>query len=200
MTRADFSVRFPGFSGWLRFARMSPVLALLALAACVAADAPPLPVSQAPQVYRIGSGDRIGITVFGQSDMSGEFDVDETGNVALPLVGAVSSKNKTPRELEQGLETYLGRNKLVVSPKVNVAVIRYRPVYILGEVARPGAYPYYPGITTRTAVALAGGYTYRANQKKVEVVRDEFNREPKSASQDAYIEPGDVIIIPERWF
>jgi len=197
MTRTLSSLRLRGF--W-RLAGIVPALALvIGLAAC-GPDAPPLPTSSAPQVYKIGSGDRIGITVFGQPDMSGEFDVDETGNVALPLVGAVSVKNKTPRELERGIETHLGRNKLVIDPKVSVAVIRYRPVYILGEVARPGAYPYYPGITTRTAVALAGGYTYRANQKKVEVVRDEFNREPKTATQDAYIEPGDVVIIPERFF
>ncbi len=178
---------------------MVPVLALMALTAC-GPDGPPLPQSGAPQVYRFGSGDRLAVTVFGQADMSGEFEVDETGNIALPLVGAVSVRGKTPRELEKGLEAQLGRSRLMTDPKVSVAVARYRPVYILGQVTRPGAYPYYPGITARTAVALAGGYTPRANQKKVEVVRDELNREPQTATQDAFIEPGDVLIIPERWF
>jgi len=185
-------------------ALMIPVVAALALAGCGGADNPSKALSgpESPQAYRLGTGDRVAVTVFGQQDMSGEFDVDDTGAIALPLAGAISVKNKTPREVEKALETQLGsRGGMLNNPKVNVAVVRYRPVYILGEVQRPGAYPYQSGLTVMTAVALAGGYTYRAANKKISVIREETgDREPHSATETNYIAPGDVIIVPERWF
>jgi protein involved in polysaccharide export with SLBB domain len=180
-----------------------PVVAVLALAGCGGAGpTTQLGGPESPQAYRLGTGDRIAVTVFGQQDMSGEFDVDDTGSIALPLAGAVPVKNKTPRDVEKQLEAQLGgRGGMLNNPKVNVAVVRYRPVYILGEVQRPGAYPYQSGLTVMTAVALAGGYTYRAANKKISVIREETgDREPKAAGEMNYIAPGDVIIIPERWF
>lgn len=180
-----------------------PVVAVLALAGC-GGTGPTTQLSgpESPQAYRLGTGDRIAVTVFGQQDMSGEFDVDDTGAIALPLAGAIPVKNKTPRDVEKQLEAQLGgRGGMLNNPKVNVAVVRYRPVYILGEVQRPGAYPYQSGMTILNAVALAGGYTYRASNKKISVIREETgDREPKSASEMNYLVPGDVVNIPERWF
>jgi protein involved in polysaccharide export with SLBB domain len=180
-----------------------PVIAVLALAGCGGAG-PDQQLSgpESPQAYRLGTGDRIAVTVFGQGDMSGEFDVDDTGSIALPLAGAVPVKNKTPREVEKALETQLGgRGGVLNNPKVNVAVVKYRPVYILGEVQRPGAYPYQSGMTILNAVALAGGYTYRASNKKISVIREETgDRKPLAASEMNYLEPGDVVTVPERWF
>jgi protein involved in polysaccharide export with SLBB domain len=188
-------------SRWTRFSRVVPVIALLALAACGTADNTPVVTSEAPTAYRLGTGDRVAVTVFGEKDMSGEFDVDDTGAVAIPLAGAVSVKDKTPREVEKALETQLTRGGLIRDPKVNVAVVKYRPIYILGEVQRPGAYPYQSGITVMNAVALAGGYTYRANSKRIDVVRhDGGDRTPQRTAETNYIAPGDTIIIPERWF
>ncbi len=180
-----------------------PVVAVLALAGC-GGTGPTTQLSgpESPQAYRLGHGDRIAVTVFGQQDMSGEFDVDDTGAIALPLAGAIPVKNKTPRDVEKQLEAQLGgRGGMLNNPKVNVAVVRYRPVYILGEVQRPGAYPYQSGMTILNAVALAGGYTYRASNKKISVIREETgDREPKSASEMNYLVPGDVVNVPERWF
>lgn len=180
-----------------------PVIAVLALAGC-GGTGPEKQLSgpESPQAYRLGTGDRVAVTVFGQQDMSGEFDVDDTGAIALPLAGAIPVKNKTPREVEKALETQLGaRGGMLNNPRVNVAVVRYRPVYILGEVQRPGAYPYQSGMTVLNAVALAGGYTYRASNKKISVIREETgDRTPQAAGEMNYLVPGDVVTIPERWF
>jgi protein involved in polysaccharide export with SLBB domain len=89
---------------------------------------------------------------------------------------------------------------LVTNPQVAVAVVKYRPFYILGEVQHPGAYPYYSGATVLNAVALAGGYTYRARTTKISVVRPDGERDPLLAREDAYLEPGDIVIVPLRWF
>jgi len=186
---------------WTRIARVVPVIALLALAACGTADTTPVATYEAPQAYRLGTGDRVAVTVFGEKDMSGEFDVDDTGALPIPLAGSVSVKDKTPREVEKALEAQLTRGGLIRDPKVNVAVVKYRPIYILGEVQRPGAYPYQSGITVLNAVALAGGYTYRANSKRIDVVRHESgDRTPQRTSETNYVAPGDTIVIPERWF
>jgi protein involved in polysaccharide export with SLBB domain len=186
---------------WTRFTHVVPVIALLALAACGTTDTTPIATTEAPTAYRLGTGDRVAVTVFGEKDMSGEFDVDDTGSLPIPLAGAVSVKDKTPREVEKALETQLTRGGLIRDPKVNIAVVKYRPIYILGEVQRPGAYPYQSGITVMNAVALAGGYTYRANSKRIDVVRHESgDRTPQRTAETNYIAPGDTIIIPERWF
>jgi polysaccharide export outer membrane protein len=151
-----------------------------------------------PPTYRLGAGDRILVNVYGERDMTGEYEIDDTGVISVPLAGRVAVKDKTARELETGLEQQLSRGGLLNNPKVAVNVVRYRPFYILGEVQRPGAYPYYSGATVLNAVAQAGGYTYRARTNRASVVKAEGSQQ--TADENAYVQPGDVIIIPERWF
>lgn len=170
----------------------------LGLTAC--ADAPPVATGPTtPEAYRVGPGDRLQVMVFGESSLTGEYDVDDTGAISYPLVGAVPVNNMTPREIESGLRERLRRG-LVTDPKVNVSVVRYRPIFILGEVQRPGVYEFYNGITVLNAVAYAGGYTYRARNSKITVVRAGSERKPEPVNEASLLQPGDIIVIPERWF
>jgi polysaccharide export outer membrane protein len=189
----------PKSPAWLAVFAWLGLAASLGLTAC--ADTPP-PVTNAgaPEAYRLGPGDRLQIAVYGEKDLSGEFDVDDTGSIAFPLVGAYPVNNMTPRQVESGLGDRLKRG-LVTEPKVNVSVIRYRPIFILGEVQKPGVYEFYNGITVLNAVAFAGGYTYRARNSKITVVRaNSAERRAEPVAEGTLLQPGDIIMIPERWF
>lgn len=150
--------------------------------------------------YVLGTGDKVRITVFGETDLSGEYDVDGSGNVRLPLVGQVQAAGLTLRTFEAQIADTLRRGYLK-DPKVNVEVTTYRPFYIIGEVTKPGKYPYVSDMTVLNAVAVAGGYTYRADDSDVYVRRDGRAREVEMpADQTTAIYPGDVIRVPERFF
>jgi len=150
-------------------------------------------------LYRLGTGDRLRITVFGEEDLSGEFEVDDTGSIALPLVGEVTAAKKTPRELERDVAAALADGYLV-SPRVSIEVLNYRPFFILGEVKDPGKYPYVNGMTVLNAVAVAGGYTYRARKDQMVVVRGGENGQEIQAQESTPVLPGDIIRVPERLF
>lgn len=195
--------RWDAFGGWAaKIVSAASVAAFLALAGCAGdSSMQTLPVqAKAPQ-YHLGPGDKLAITVYGEDTMTGEYDVDDSGAVSVPLVGRVSANNMTPAQFESELSKRLANTRLVSNPKVAVSVIKYRPFFILGEVKNPGAYPFYSGATVLSAVAMAGGYTYRAQTSGVEVVRAQGkDREPRLADQDVYLEPGDVVVVPLRWF
>lgn len=190
------------FGAWAaRGVSLVALTAFLALAGCAGSrDLQSLPPQAAAPEYHLGPGDRLGIVVFGEDNMTGEYDVDDTGTVSVPLAGRVLVSNMTPADLEKALDQRLGKG-LVTNPQVAVSVVRYRPFYILGEVKNPGAYPYYSGATVLSAVAMAGGYTYRAQPRTIEVVRPAgADTDPKLAKEEAYLQPGDIVIVPLRWF
>jgi polysaccharide export outer membrane protein len=153
-----------------------------------------------PEVqYQLASGDKISITVFGHTDLSGEYTLDGRGNFAMPLIGTVQANQLTTSELEARIaEQY--SNGYLIDPKITVQVLNYRPFYILGEVNRPGQYEYVNGMTVLNAVALAGGFTYRAKQDGVTVKRGGANAEPVLVNAATPILPGDIITVPERFF
>lgn len=164
------------------------------------AETPAAPVNT-PGTYRISPGDKLKVTVFNEADLTGEFQVNERGNVAFPLVGEVQAANSTPDEFQQRLTTRL-RGKYVKKPRVSVEMTNYRPFNVLGEVKNAGQYPYRPGLTIQDAVALAGGFSYRANTRTVYVRRADAGGEI-SVSTDGEkvpILPGDNIRVPERYF
>lgn len=150
--------------------------------------------------YQLGPGDRIVVTVFGHEDLSGEFELDGQGRIALPLIGEVALSRQTLRQAEQLVVASLKPDYLV-NPRVSIQVTNYRPFYILGEVNRPGSYPYVNGLTVVQAVAIAGGYTYRARETRVNVQRA---GDPKGSKRPAapttIVLPGDVINVPQRYF
>jgi len=150
--------------------------------------------------YRLGPGDKLGVKVFGHDDLSGEFVIDGTGQIAMPLIGRVSAMGQTLQEIQDELTAILNRD-FIVDPKVAVEVLNYRPFFILGQVEKPGSYPYVNGLDVRQAVALAGGFTRRAKTSTVTVVR----RTPDGnltlrAWPDSPILPGDTIEVDRRFF
>jgi len=151
-------------------------------------------------IYRLGPGDQLRVTVFGHEDLSGEFEVDGSGNISMPLINNVVAKGKTPDELEEAIVDQLSPDYLK-DPRVSIDVLNYRPFYIFGEVNAPGSYPYVNGITVLNAVAMAEGFTYRARTSEVQIIRaaDE-TRTPQPAQRDTVVLPGDVIEVPERFF
>lgn len=150
--------------------------------------------------YTLGSGDKIRVTVFGHEDLSGEFEVDGSGNVSLPLIRNIKAEGLNVRQLEQAITERLSPDYLI-NPSVSVEVLNYRPFYIYGEVTKPGSYPFVNGMTVVTAVAMAGGFTYRARTSSVRIVRaNDPARKAVVADKDTAVLPGDVIEVPERYF
>lgn len=174
---------------------------LVGLPLVIAAKA--APAAQAPDdiaAYTLGSGDKVRVTVFGHEDLSGEFEVDGSGNVSLPLIRNVKAEGLTVRQLEQTIAERLSPDYLL-NPSVSVEVLNYRPFYIYGEVTKPGSYPFVNGMTVVNAVAMAGGFTYRARTGSVRITRgNEPNRKQLTADKDTPVLPGDVIEVPERYF
>jgi len=150
--------------------------------------------------YRLGNGDKIRITVFGEEDLSGTFVVDGKGSIAMPLIGEVQVGNLALREVENAIVQKL-LNGFLKKPQVSIEVLNYRPFYILGEVKKPGSYPYVEGMSILKAVALAGGFTYRANKDVMIVTRaSDPQEQEQEADPNTRIFPGDTIRIKERFF
>lgn len=185
--------------------RVSPCLmfiAAAALALVLAVSAPSAraaPVDQKQQ-YILGPGDQLRLTVFGEADLSGEFKVGDDGMVALPLIGSIPAKGLTPAQLERTISDKLTPD-YVKNPNVNIEVMSYRPFFIIGEVNKPGSYPYQSGMTAIEAVALAGGFTYRAKTGEVLIKRTAGGGSQETlVSIESAVMPGDVIKIRERYF
>lgn len=150
--------------------------------------------------YRLGPGDKLKIVVFGHADVSGEFVLDGSGNVALPLVGQYKASAQTVTELQDALQKTLN-DQYIVNPRVSIEVLNYRPFFILGEVNKPGSYPYVAGIDVIQAVALGGGYTRRAKTSSVRVTRDtREGRVVLSLPPEAPVLPGDTLEVQRRLF
>lgn len=150
--------------------------------------------------YRLGSGDKIRISVYGEEELSGEFLVNGSGVVSVPLAGEIVALDKTTQELQQAVEGAL-RGGYLLNPQVSIEVLTYRPFYILGEVRTPGTYPYASGLTILNAVATAGGFTYRADTRRV-FIRDAGGAEERAflVTATTQVAPGDTIRIAERLF
>ena len=154
---------------------------------------------EAPR-YQLGSGDQIKVTVYGEDDLSGEFELDGSGTISMPLIGAVTLGNQILTNAETLIVEKLADGYLI-NPRVSIEVLNYRPFYILGEVKEPGSYAYVSGMTVLNAVALASGFTYRASESKIEVTRKVDGEEVKMRIEvTAAVLPGDIIRVPERFF
>ena len=150
--------------------------------------------------YRLGAGDKLQINVFNQADLTGEYTLDANGRFTMHLIGKVKAKGLTPTELEAQLVSKLKPDYLV-NPRVSVRVQNFRPFYIIGEVKSPSSYAYVNGMTYLTAVAIAGGYTYRAKKSHVYVVRgDDPERKEIKLEVNEKVRPGDIVRIAERMF
>jgi polysaccharide biosynthesis/export protein len=151
--------------------------------------------------YRLGVGDQVRLITFGVEPLTGTFRIDDGGNLDLPLVGMVHAAGLTPGEFRQSLTSIVLQKKLLNAPSLSVEVLEYRPIFVLGEVNHPGQYPYQPGMRVLTAVAVAGGFTYRAVEGHVRDLRSVTGTAVTGkAGQDAFVAPGDVITVLERYF
>ena len=137
------------------------------------------------------------MTVYRQPELSGQFALDGEGYMAVPLVGEILADGLTTRQLEDEIELRLKSGGYLVDPQVGVALLTYRPFYVLGEIANPGSYEFRDGMTVINAVALAGGYTYRADGDGVLIERGACQM---ATMADTAVQPGDIIKVPERFF
>lgn len=145
-------------------------------------------------------GEKIKVTVFGEDRLSGEYEIDPAGFVSLPLAGTVKAAGLSKPELEKELARKF-RGEYLRNPKVTVDVASFRPFYILGEVGKPGEYPFKSGLNVMSAIALAGGSTYRASRSNVliqHIGENGFREYPLSPTIPVL--PGDLVRIPERYF
>ena len=191
----------------IRIRGLSFLFALLALctSASLSTDAfaqgqPLPPPAAAAGSYMLGPNDRIRLKVYGEADITGEYEVDSNGQVSIPLAGHVTAAGLTTKQLERAITSALAKG-IVRDPRVNVEIALYRPYYILGEVKKGGEYPYRLGLTVMDAVASAGGFTYRANEGKVYLRRSGAGAEEVYAlDAPILVFPGDNIRVPERFF
>lgn len=150
--------------------------------------------------YRLGSGDKVRVNVFGQPDLNGEYVVDGAGFVQLPLIGQMKAAGLTVGEFQKEVTAKFAEGYLV-NPSIDVEVVNYRPFYIIGEVNKPGEYPYVNGMSILNAVALAGGYTTRADSSEVYIRRNGSTKETEfPADETTKVNPGDIIRVSERFF
>ncbi len=160
-----------------------------------------VPVAPYAVAARLQTGDELKVIVFGEDALSGIYDISPAGTVSMPLIGPIMAAGRTRAEVEHALTQAYASGKFLQEPKITVSVVSFRPIYIFGEVATPGKYAYTSGLDVLTAVATAGGFTYRASRTSVlirhpgEDVWQEY-----SLAAPLAIEPGDLIRIPERYF
>jgi polysaccharide export outer membrane protein len=150
--------------------------------------------------YILGAGDRVRVIVYGEAQLSGEFFVSPQGVISFPLIGDIPAAGRTVPMVIAEVTTRL-KDGFVMEPRVSAEVLNYRPFYILGEVTRPGTYPFSSEMTVMNAVATAGGFTYRANRGTVYIKHANEQGEHKSKlTADTMVAPGDTVRIAERIF
>ena len=150
--------------------------------------------------YQLDSGDRVRLIVFNQTDLSNEYMVDQSGYINVPLIGNISARGKQTTELSKAIAARL-ENGYIRNPDVSVEIAQYRPFFIMGEVSSAGQYAYVTGMTVQTAVAIAGGFSPRAQQRYVDITR-QLNGKILTGrvALTSPVRPGDTIYVRERLF
>ncbi len=197
-----------------KIVRTGVIAGLLALGACGDRDTTPIvqdtsggqALSFAPNGspvasdYKLGPNDRTRIIVFGQPSLTGEFVLDGNGVLAYPLVGNINAKGMTPSQLQKTIAQKLDTD-WIKNPSVSVEVSTRRPFYVVGEVQKPGSYPYVTDMNVLNAIATAGGETFRANMHDFWIKRKQDGRIVRvEANQESTLQPGDTVIVRERYF
>jgi polysaccharide export outer membrane protein len=150
--------------------------------------------------YLLDTGDRLRVFVYGQPNLSRAYTVDQEGQITVPLIGAVQTRGRTTKAVEDMIRQRLGA-EYVRDPQVTVDVLQNRPFFIYGEVKLGGQYPFVSGMTVETAIAIAGGYSERASTRSFRVTRringfvDQID-----APGDYPVQPGDTVYVNERFF
>ena len=180
---------------------LTALCATALLSACAPGQNLPVLTATRADIYRLGVDDQIRVITYGEDQLSEDYRIDNSGNIAVPLLGSVHAAGLSTRQLGDEISADLESKKLLRNPSVSIEVTAYRPIFVLGEVVKPGQYPYQPNMTMLTAVASAGGFTYRAIQGYAYVIRQGTDRAEEGRLQpQGYVVPGDVIKIYERTF
>ncbi|MEL6299083.1 MAG: polysaccharide biosynthesis/export family protein [Pseudomonadota bacterium] len=163
-------------------------------------DQHPRAVAETDGPYLLDTGDRLRVFVYGQPNLSRLYTVDHAGNIVVPLIGRVKARGRTVYRLAGAIRAKLAA-EFVRDPQVTVDINQNRPFFILGEVASAGQFPYVSGMIVKTAVAIAGGFSERANQRNV-ILSRRINgvMEVIEAPLDYVVKPGDTIEVKERFF
>ena len=150
--------------------------------------------------YKLDAGDKLRVVVYGQEGLTNTYAIDAGGSITMPLIGSVPARGRTPAGLAAEISAKL-RNGYIRDPSVAVEIETYRPFFILGEVAAPGQYPYVPNMSVESAVAIAGGFSPRAQRDRVTLTHTD-NAGPSRAvvPLGTPLGPGDTILVGERWF
>jgi protein involved in polysaccharide export with SLBB domain len=183
------------------------LLSGLQLAGCYAdygpieVDTGPISLSGAGVATLLRPGEKIKITVYGEEALTGEYDINPHGDVSMPLIGAVRAAGRSQSELAREIANRYKRGGFLQDPQVTVAVTLFKPFYVLGEATNPGEYPFRSGLNVHAAVAMAGGFTYRASRSFV-LIRHTGEEVWKEypLTEPVPIAPGDLIRVPERYF
>ena len=187
---------------------------MFALAACDSDPTPIVPMAAAGGVSpgageagtgrdsnKLGPNDRLRITVFGQPTLTGEYTLDGNGVLAFPLIGNVPANGSTTSELQQKIAAKL-QPEYLVNPNVSAEIVNRRPFYVVGEVQKPGNYPYVSDITAVNAIAMAGGFTRRARKNDFYIRR--LDKDGKmvriEANAGTVLQAGDTLEVRERLF
>ncbi len=150
--------------------------------------------------YHLDAGDRLRVVVYGQEGLTNTYAIDAGGSITMPLIGAVPARGRTTAGLAAEIGAKL-RSGFIRDPSVAVEIEAYRPFFILGEVAAPGQYPYVPNMTVESAVAIAGGFSPRARRDRVTVTHtDAAGTARFVVPTGTPINPGDTVLVGERWF
>jgi polysaccharide biosynthesis/export protein len=158
--------------------------------------------------YVIGGQDVLDISVWKETELTRTVPVRPDGKISLPLLNDVQAAGLTPTQLAEQITESL--KKYVTNPQVTVIVaqINSQRIYILGEVARAGAYPLLPNMTMLQGLSSAGGFTQFANTKKIYMLRTENGKQTKypfnykdviagkSSEQNIVLRAGDTIVVP----
>jgi polysaccharide biosynthesis/export protein len=189
-----------------RFVARIFALAAVLFCALSASGCMQTPISQAyayapqDQPYRLDAGDRLRIVVYGQEGLTNTYAVDAGGSITMPLIGAVRARGLTPAEFAASVTAHLKKGYLR-EPYVAAEIESYRPFFILGEIAAPGQYPFVPNMTVESAVAIAGGFSPRAQRNSVKLTRpSEGGTAQAQVPPGTMLQPGDTIVVQERWF
>lgn len=169
--------------------------AVLGVALCL-----PLTAESSAQEYKLGPGDRVRVVVLSDTELSGEYQVDGAGMISPRMVGRFSVNGMTTAELETTLMEKYRSTGVLRNPRLSVELLNARPFYVLGEVSRPGSYPYVSGLTVAQAVAIAGGYTRRASTSRIKIKRFANPTVEEAVTEDSMVQPGDVLRVRERFF
>src|SRR5712664_1818937 len=160
--------------------------------------AAPMPVAD-DAAYRLDAGDKLRVVVYGQEGLTNTYAIDAGGSITMPLIGSVPARGRTPTGLASEITAKL-RNGYIRDPSVAVEIESYRPFFILGEVAAPGQYPYVPNMSVESAVAIAGGFSPRAQRDRVTLTHTDGSGPMRSVVPlGTALSPGDTVLVGERW-